>query len=103
MRRIGLRILALLITVGVLFVPALIAMIPTDASTSGPDPVTITDYSADYLVAADGSLAAKETVTADFPYGRHGIFRFWDLKDPSDSTVRLKPRDIKVTLRSLGP
>jgi hypothetical protein len=98
MKRTGLRILALLITVGVLFVPALIAMIPTDASTAGPDPVTITDYSADYLVASDGTLAAKETVTADFPYGRHGIFRFWDLKDPSDSKVRLKPHNIKVTL-----
>ncbi|MEO6606296.1 MAG: DUF2207 domain-containing protein, partial [Aeromicrobium sp.] len=97
MKRIALRVLALLLTAGVLLVPVLIGLVPS-ASTTTPDPVSITNYAADYVVSADGTLAAKEVITADFPFGRHGIFRFWDLADPSDSRVRLVPKDIKVTL-----
>ena len=102
MRRTALRILALIVTAGVLVIPVLIGMLPTDTST-GPDPVTITNYTADYVVAADGTLAAKEVITAEFPYGRHGIFRFWDLADPSDSEVRLIPENIKVTHDHTAP
>ncbi len=97
MRRTALRILALIVTAGVLLVPVLVGLVPSTTTTS-PDPVTITDYTADYVVSADGTLAAKEVITAEFPFGRHGIFRFWDLADPTDSTVRLKPENIRVSL-----
>src|SRR5690349_9890011 len=96
--RILLRALALVVTAGVLFIPALAALVPTDPTTTGPDPVRITDYTADYVVTAGGDLVAKEQITTEFPGGRHGIFRFWDVTDPSDKQVRLEPEDVKVQL-----
>ena len=57
----------------------------------------ITEYDAEYAVDEDGTLIGKETITGDFPYGRHGIFRYWDLKDFGDEHVRLVPKDIEIT------
>jgi hypothetical protein len=97
MKRILLRLVVLVVAAVILVVPLVMATAP-DTTASGPDPVRISDYQADYLVTADGSLAAKETLTTEFPVGRHGIFRFWDLADPADEHVRLEPRQIKVQL-----
>ena len=59
----------------------------------------ITSYVADFRVADDGRLDVDEKVTVSFPDGfeRHGIFRFWDLRDPSAPYSRRIPRDIAVT------
>jgi hypothetical protein len=97
MNRTVLRVIALLVTAALVVVPAVVASIPSD-ETSGPDPVKITDYRVDHLLTADGTLVAKETLTTQFPPGRHGIFRFWDLKDPQDEDVRLNPEKIWVEL-----
>ncbi|MCH5642928.1 DUF2207 domain-containing protein [Gordonia sp. ABSL49_1] len=69
-----------------------------DDAGSGVDPVSITEYRAEYRVAADGRLTARETITADFPASRHGIFRFWDVTDSADSHVRYIPENITVAL-----
>jgi uncharacterized membrane protein YgcG len=92
-----LRGLALIVTVVLLGVPALASLVP-DETSGGADPVRITSYDADFVVLESGRLVAKETLTTEFPIGRHGIFRFWDLADPSDSHVRLKPENVKVSL-----
>ncbi|BBZ04755.1 hypothetical protein MCHIJ_41920 [Mycolicibacterium chitae] len=65
----------------------------TGESTGAPasDPVTITDYRADYHVDADGNLDATETITARFPGDRHGIFRYWDVTNPNSPRVRQEP------------
>lgn len=97
MKRILLRLVVLVVAAVILLVPLLMATAP-DTTASGPDPVRISDYQADYLLTADGTLVAKETLTAEFPVGRHGIFRFWDLADPTDDHVRLEPRQIDVRL-----
>jgi hypothetical protein len=96
MRRTALRVLALLAAVGVLFIPVLAALAPSSTPTT-PDPVTITSYDAHYRVDRHGVLTATETIVGDFPYGRHGIFRYWDLQDAADKHVRLRPRDFTVT------
>jgi len=96
--RILLRALALLVAAGLLFIPALAGLLPTDSTTVGPDPVRISDYTADYVVTAEGDLVAKEQITTEFPGGRHGIFRFWPMADPSDKNVRLIPKDVTVRL-----
>ncbi len=88
-------VLAVLTAIG-LVLP--MSLFRDNSATTGSDPVTITDYRADYKVAADGTLTASETVTANFPSGRHGIFRFWDLSDPADTGVRYIPNDITVQL-----
>ena len=96
MRRILLRVFAILAAGALLFIPLLAGLVPTSQSSS-PDPVRITQYDAVYRVAKDGTLHGKETLVGDFPYGRHGIFRYWDLKDFGDEHVRLKPTHIKIT------
>ncbi len=55
------------------------------------DPVVITDYVVDYTVNADGRLDAVETITGDFPSGRHGIFRYWDVANQNSPRVRQVP------------
>ena len=83
MKRIWLRLVVLVVTAAVLLLPLLAAIAP-DEDATGPDPVRITDYQVDYVLTAEGRLAAKETLTTEFPVGRHGIFRFWDVADPND-------------------
>ncbi|MGB9011687.1 MAG: DUF2207 domain-containing protein, partial [Aeromicrobium sp.] len=97
MARIVLRAVAFLIAAAVVTMPVLVGLVPTGGST-GPDPVSITDYDATFTIDANGSLEATERLTATFPFGRHGIFRYWDLRDPSDDHVRLTPRNIEVSL-----
>ena len=41
------------------------------------DPVVFSNYKADFIVNAGGRLDAVETITAEFPSGRHGLFRYW--------------------------
>ncbi|MCD9198135.1 DUF2207 domain-containing protein [Aeromicrobium wangtongii] len=97
MNRNVLRVVALLVTAALVVLPAVVSAIPSD-ETPGPDPVRITDYRVDQVLTADGTLVAKETLTTQFPAGRHGIFRFWDLKDPQDEHVRLNPEKIRVQM-----
>ena len=68
---------------------------PTDEPVH--DPAVITDYRASFRVAADGDLAVTERLTVEFPVPRHGIFRFFDIVDPSAPHARRIPRDIRVT------
>jgi uncharacterized membrane protein YgcG len=96
MRRTALRFGALLAASGLLLFPVL-AGLATSSTSSSPDPVTISDYNAHYAVNADGVLTARETIVGEFPLGRHGIFRYWDLQDAGDRHVRLRPTDIEVT------
>jgi len=101
MRRGVLTALAtLLAAVGLLW-PVVPALLP-DTAEPQPDPVTITDYRADLRVDEDGVLRAEEQITARFPSGRHGIFRFWDVADAHDANARLFPDDIDV-LMDLAP
>jgi uncharacterized membrane protein YgcG len=97
MLRIGLRLLALVVAIGFVIAPVL-AGLSADDTASGPDPVRITDYDATFRVRPDGVMLATEKLTTEFPSGRHGIFRYWDVRDPSDDHVRLDPEDVEVTL-----
>ena len=96
MKRTLLRIGALIAALALLFIPVLAGMTSSSTSTA-PDPVTITSYDAHYVVDRQGVLTATETIVADFPFGRHGIFRYWDLQDAGDKNVRLRPQDFTVT------
>ncbi|OBC00749.1 hypothetical protein A5784_19795, partial [Mycobacterium sp. 852013-50091_SCH5140682] len=62
------------------------------------DPVIITDYAADLTVGADGRLTAVETITADFPPGRHGLFRYWDVANPNNPRLRQPPTVTSIRL-----
>jgi len=92
-----LTVFATVVATAAMLWPAVAYVVPQTASSS-PDPVTITDYKADFRVDDDGRLAAVETLTTSFPCCRHGIFRFWDITPPWDSHTRVIPKDIKVSL-----
>lgn len=68
-----------------------------DAGASSTEDAVIRDYVATFTVQADGQLAATEDLAVYFPTSRHGIFRFWDVRDPTDPHVRLVPSDITVS------
>ena len=69
-------------------------------SGGGPatDPVSITNYRADYTIDTQGQLTATETITARFPGGRHGIFRYWDTTNSNEPRVRQVPRVTSVLM-----
>ena len=92
------QVLGRLVALILLGVVIAIGAIPFDSSggSDTADPSTITDYRADFTVAANGDLRAVETLKVDFPPGRHGIFRFFDVKDPNHARNRLIPTDIRV-------
>jgi len=53
---------------------------------SGQDPVTITNYDADFTVHPSGDLSVVETLSLDVPVDdRHGIFRTFDASMPVES------------------
>ncbi len=62
------------------------------------DPVVFSNYKADFVVNADGGLDAVETITAEFPGGRHGIFQYWDTSNQNHPYVRQVPDITSVKL-----
>jgi hypothetical protein len=84
----GLAVLAVIIGIGGIALPK---------SSTGSETSTITDYAADFTVKADGDLDVVETLTVDFPVSRHGIFRFFDTRDPNDSHNRFLPEHVSIT------
>ena len=62
------------------------------------DPVVFTDYKANFVVNNQGRLDAVETITADFPEGRHGIFRYWDIANQNNPGVRQRPDIASILL-----
>ncbi|MBU3751758.1 MAG: DUF2207 domain-containing protein, partial [Mycobacterium sp.] len=99
MKRIGRAVARLIpvmfVVLGLLW-PALLA-----GGTQGApvdDPVTITALRADFTVDRAGLMQATETVTAEFPLGRHGIFRFWDVSNPNSPHVRQIPEVLEISL-----
>ena len=62
------------------------------------DPVVFSNYKADYRVNADGDLDAVETITAEFPFDRHGLFWLWPTSNRNDPYVRQVPGITSVML-----
>jgi uncharacterized membrane protein YgcG len=60
--------------------------------------VVFSNYKADYVVGSDGQLDAVETITAEFPGGRHGIFRWWDIANLNNEHLRQRPEITSILL-----
>ena len=39
-----------------------------------------------------------ETITAEFPGGRHGLFQYWDVANQNNPRVRQKPEITSILL-----
>ena len=90
MRRvIGWSIPLVLIMIGLLW--PLVLKGGHDQELPADDPVVFSSFKADFRVNADGAMDAVETITADFPGGRHGLFQFWDTANPNTPYVRQVP------------
>ena len=88
-------LLGLAVLTGLVFLPALWFGLGTADSTY--EETTITSYAAEFTIDENGDLSAREDLDVNFPYsGKHGIFRFWDVVDPSEPHARRIPRDIEV-------
>ena len=85
-----------IIVAGFILLPAW-TLDPESSDEPVYDSAAITDYRAHFRVAADGDLSVTERLTVDFPVPRHGIFRFFDIVDPSAPHARRIPHDLKVT------
>lgn len=92
---LGRLAVALAAVVGVLW-PLVVFSAPGEPSPPS-DPATITSYRGDFRLGADGTLRVVEDLTVRMPPGRHGIFEYWNVVDPTDPHVRLVPGDIVVT------
>lgn len=92
----GRAVLILLATIGLLW-PLVATLVPSSAGEAD-DPVVITSLRSAFTVAADGHMAVTEQITANFPGGRHGIFRYWDVFDPSDPSARHTPTIREITV-----
>jgi len=60
------------------------------------DVASIATYDAHFVVHRNGDLDVTEKVLVSFPIAKHGIFRFFDIVDPSAPHARRIPRDITV-------
>ena len=97
MRRVLVTVVAAVALAVVIVLPAL--GIQSDGSSSESEDTTITNYDADFRVAANGDLAVTEKLTVDFPgVGKHGIFRFFDRYDASAPRALRTPYDIGVRM-----
>jgi hypothetical protein len=92
----GRIVLIVLATIGLLW-PLAGSLFSTTAGAAD-DPVVITEMRSAFTVAADGHMAVTEQITADFPGNRHGIFRYWDVSDPSDPGARHIPTIREITV-----
>ncbi len=63
---------------------------------------TISNFSVDYTVNKDGSVAVTESITYDFENAiKHGIFRLIEKKHPQPPTVWYKDRRVEIEVLSV--
>ena len=99
MKRLLWIVISLGVFLGIMFIPSLAWTSPDEVANddTGTEPTTITNYDAEFELAANGDLDVVETLTVYFPSGdRHGIFRFWDRLDQENKDVRRLVEDVEV-------
>lgn len=101
MIRVLLRLSVAIVLSAILAYPLIPALIPQTTSVVR-DSVTITNYRANFVVDHSGAMDVTEEITAEFPPRRHGIFRYWDVADFVDPSIRYRPKDLVVQLNG-GP
>ncbi|GAA1165334.1 DUF2207 domain-containing protein [Nocardioides aquiterrae] len=88
---VGLAVLCL-----VLVVPALIR---SGGDAAIDSDISIDSYRATLDVDENGDLTVDETLDVAFLVGgKHGIFRYWDRRDPNAPHARRDPHDVVVTM-----
>ena len=86
-----LRIVAIAAFVSVFF------FAPVGGGAQQPDTASISRYTADLDLSADGSLRTTEQLSVELPPGKRGIFRIFDTADPRRADVDHPISDVMVT------
>ncbi|PEG38272.1 hypothetical protein CQY20_13925, partial [Mycolicibacterium agri] len=94
-RLIGWSIPLMLIAIGLLWP---LVFKGQSVETPADDPVVFSNFKADFRIDADGRMEAVETITAEFPSDRHGLFQWWDTANPNHPYVRQIPDVTSVTI-----
>jgi hypothetical protein len=93
MKQLVARVFALLLLAAIVGIGAINIDTGDDVSESS----SITKYEADFDVKSNGDVDVVERLTVNLPCcDRHGIFRFFDTRDPNFDKHRLIPEDIAV-------
>ena len=94
------KVIRWLIALALIAIAVLWPLVFTGSSGGGSvaDPVTFGSYTADLHVDGDGNLDATETISAQFPSGRHGLFRYWDIANPNSPRVRQQPEITSILM-----
>lgn len=78
-------------------VAAMALLPPLSVLTKTTDSAGIDRFRVTMNLAADGTLTSRETIDVLMPFGKHGIFRIFDLKDPRRRGLDHPVSDVSIT------
>ncbi len=78
-------------------VAAMALLPPLSVLIKTTDTARIDDFHVKMNLSADGTLLSREVIDVVTPYGKHGIFRIFDLKDPRRRGVDHPVSQVEVT------
>jgi len=78
-------------------VAALAFLPPLSILAKTTDSASIDSFRVKMNLAADGTLISRETLDVQMPFGKHGIFRIFDLKDPRRRGIDHPVSSVEIT------
>ncbi|GGR40484.1 hypothetical protein GCM10010197_01830 [Nocardioides luteus] len=90
-------VIGVLVLAGLVLWPLAAAQVGLGDGEEVAEGTTITDYRGEFVVDELGRMRVTETVTVDFPDSEsHGIYRFFDSRDPNAPGLRRVPEAVEV-------
>ena len=87
----------ILVTAVLVLWPLVTSAFPAGGGEEIVEDTTITSYDADFVISEDGRMKVTETLVVEFPTSdSHGIFRFFDSRDPNAPSLRRRPENVTV-------
>lgn len=68
-----------------------------NSASQSSDPAIFDKFKAEFVIDNNGNAQVTQTIDANFPTSRHGLYEFFDIDDRSDKGVRYEPTIESVT------